>query len=655
MRRAMVIGGALAVILLVLALVVPLLIPASTYEGKIIAAVKQATGRDLTIAGPVHLSLLPGLSLTAENVALANAPGAAPAEMLTLAKLDVGLRLIPLLSGEVDITRLVLTDPVIHLDIDKTGKGNWAFEPAAAPAASAAPQKTAKSASRLQQLNLGTVKIANGSLTYSDARSGKQEALTKLDASLKLTSLDEPLELSATASWHDQPADLSLTVKNPAALQTLLTGTPVSFKLSAKPVSIAFDGNFTLKPVPQADGNFTFSSASVRELAAWAGSPLKAGGSTFGAASLTGKLALTGKEIALSEASFSLDALKGSGQIAVLLGAKTPLLKGNLALGAVDLNPYLPQRGGVALGNAPVAAPAATAGNPAAGWSDAPLDLAALKAVDMQLGLTMPSLKFEKFEIGKSALDLQLDNGRLTAGFKQVELYGGSGNGALVLDGGGPVAGLNLTLALTNIQIQPLLEAVMGIDKLSGTGALKLAVTAHGRSQHELIATLGGNGSLNVANGAIKGVDFAALAKDVQLLSGKGSTTAAAGGETAFSSLGGTFTIANGILSNSDLAATSPVFHLTGKGTANLLDRTLDYRVEPNLAGNLQGGKNGIFGTAVPILVQGPWSNLTYRPDVESIVAQKLQGKVPAAVQGLLGGQAGNGKAASVLKGLFGH
>ena len=637
MRRLLLAGGGLVIILIVLAVLLPFLIPASAYQGKVIAAVKQATGRDLKIAGPVHLSLLPGIGLTAEKVSLANAPGAPQPDMVELEKLDIGLRLLPLLSGEVEITKLVLTDPVIHLSVDKEGKGNWLFTSAAAPAPAAQPKETTKSANRLKDLNLGTVKIVNGALTYSDARSGKQEALAKIDASLKLTSLGEPLDFSGSATWHDQPATVDLTVKKPAAMQNLLTATPVTFKLSSKPLTIDFDGTLTAKPVPQAEGNFSLSSPSLREVAAWAGSPLKAGGTTFGAASVKAKLALTGKEITLSGLAIALDALKGEGQLAVLLGAKVPLLKGELSLGAVDVNPYLTQHGPVSPASAPVAAPGA-GGTAANSWSEAPINLEALKAVDVQLGLTLTSLKFQKFEIGKSALNLQLANGRLNTEFKQVSLYGGTGTGALVLDGGNAVAGLDLNLTLANIQIQPVLEAVLGLDKLSGTGALKLNATAHGHSQHDFIATLGGSGSLNVANGAIKGVDFAALAKDVQLLSGKAGATSATGGETAFSSLGGTFTLASGILSNSDLDVASPVFHLTGKGTANLLNRTLDYRVEPNLAGNMQGGKAGILGTAVPILVQGPWSALTYRPDVQSIVMQKLQGKLPPAVQSLLGG-----------------
>ena len=45
---------------------------------------------------------------------------------------------------------------------------------------------------------------------------------------------------------------------------------------------------------------------------------------------------------------------------------------------------------------------------------------------------------------------------------------------------------------------------------------------------------------------------------------------------------------------------------------------------------------------ALPVLVQGPWDNLTYRPDLEALVKQNVQ-NVGKAVEGLVGGIAPGG------------
>ena len=300
MRKVLIAGGVLILAIVVLAAVVPFLIPASAYEGKLIAAVKQATGRDLSIEGPVHIGILRGVSLEAHTVSLSNAPGAPDAAMLTLAKLDVGLKLIPLLSGDVEITRLILTSPVVHLNVDKSGAGNWTFEPAPArPAPGSDPAKTTKNAERLKQLHLGEVRIVDGTVTYADARTGKHQELTKLQASLKLASLDQPLDLSGSAVWRGQPVDLLLNVGKP---QAAMEGaqTPVTLKLAAAPLKLDFQGDAASKPVLKANGAFAVSSPSLREAAAWAGSPLKAGGTGFGPMAIQGKLALAGKIAAVS-------------------------------------------------------------------------------------------------------------------------------------------------------------------------------------------------------------------------------------------------------------------------------------------------------------------------------------------------------------------
>ena len=667
MRKFVIIGLGIVLLLIATAAVLPFLISAHVYEAKLIAAVKQATGRDLKIEGPVSLGLLTGLSLQAENVSLANVAGAPDAAMLTLAKLEVGLKLVPLLSGDVEITRLELTDPVVHLSVDKSGQGNWVFTPEAAP--QPVPDKdatpTAKTASRIKELHLGTVKLTGGTLSYADLRSGAKQEVTKLDATLKLPSLDKTMQLDGSAVWRGQPVTVSLTLDKPNAI---MGGTPqhVAFKLSAAPLRAEFDGTAAMKPAIKADGKLSLSTPSLSEAAGWAGSPPKAGGTGFGAASLDATLAFEGKSAKLSGLSFTLDQIKGHGEIGANLSNHVPEMQGTLALGALDLNPYLAhEKPGAASGPAQSEAPVAAPTTPGTGWSDAPINLSALKIADAKLALSFDSLAFRKIAIGKGQVAIDLQGGRLAIDIGQTALYGGLGKGRIGLDGTSGVGaggiGLTADVAMSGIAIQPVLGAVMGVDRLSGTGAFNLKIASHGRSQRDLVAGLGGNGALSLANGAIKGVDFARLANEIQALTGKGgaSGTASNGGDTAFTTMTGSFSISGGTLSNQDLAMASPLFKLTGKGTASLPQRTLDYRMEPTLSGAIQGSKIGILGTSVPILVQGPWDHLTYRPDLQAVLQDKLKGKLPGAVQGLLGGSQGaasgkSQKAGDLLKGFFG-
>ena len=73
-------------------------------------------------------------------MALANVPGAHDPDMMRLKKLEVQLRLLPLLHGAVELGRFVLNEPQISLEVDKNGKPNWVF---ASPGPAPAPSRTA--------------------------------------------------------------------------------------------------------------------------------------------------------------------------------------------------------------------------------------------------------------------------------------------------------------------------------------------------------------------------------------------------------------------------------------------------------------------------------------------------------------------------------
>ena len=104
------------------------------YRGLIAEQVKAATGRDLTIAGDLRLDISLTPAVAVEGVTFANAPWGSRPEMVTLRRLEVEVELLPLLTGDVRVTRVVLIGLDALLETDAKGRGNWAF---AAPAEAA--------------------------------------------------------------------------------------------------------------------------------------------------------------------------------------------------------------------------------------------------------------------------------------------------------------------------------------------------------------------------------------------------------------------------------------------------------------------------------------------------------------------------------------
>ncbi len=89
------------------------------------STVKQATGRDLTIAGPVGLKIFPSIGVTADQVSLSNAPWATDSQMFTLKHIELSIKLLPLIKGNVEIDSLRIAGLDAHLQTNKAGDGNW--------------------------------------------------------------------------------------------------------------------------------------------------------------------------------------------------------------------------------------------------------------------------------------------------------------------------------------------------------------------------------------------------------------------------------------------------------------------------------------------------------------------------------------------------
>nr|WP_255532144.1 AsmA family protein [Polynucleobacter parvulilacunae] len=93
------------------------------------STIKDSTGRELKITGPVSLSVFPGISVRAEQVSLSNASWASNPNLLTLKQIELDIRLLPLLKGSVEISRIGLQGLELNLQTNKAGEGNWNLTP----------------------------------------------------------------------------------------------------------------------------------------------------------------------------------------------------------------------------------------------------------------------------------------------------------------------------------------------------------------------------------------------------------------------------------------------------------------------------------------------------------------------------------------------
>ena len=136
------------------------------------SSVKDVTGRELKIAGPVTLRIFPSLAITAEQVSLSNASWASKPEMLIVKHVEVDIKLLPLLTKEVEFNAINLNGVDAYLQTNKAGDGNWDFTlPVTGNTSSASLPASNESTSSSDQSNF--IKMRN--LVITDARLSYQD------------------------------------------------------------------------------------------------------------------------------------------------------------------------------------------------------------------------------------------------------------------------------------------------------------------------------------------------------------------------------------------------------------------------------------------------------------------------------------------------
>ena len=133
-------------------------------------SVKEDTGRDLKIAGPVSLSFFPSISVKAEQVSLSNASWASNPSLLTLKNIELDIRLWPLFKGSVEIGRIGMQGLEVNLQTNQAGEVNWKLTPPVLTGTKPVTQSavSANSSSDNALVSFKTIDIVDARIDYQD-------------------------------------------------------------------------------------------------------------------------------------------------------------------------------------------------------------------------------------------------------------------------------------------------------------------------------------------------------------------------------------------------------------------------------------------------------------------------------------------------------
>ncbi len=363
-----------------------------------------------------------------------------------------------------------------------------------------------------------------------------------------------------------------------------------------------------------------------------------------GLAQKTLKLALAGRaqgDLARQQASLAvhgrLDDSPVDARLA-LASFQPPRLGFDVAIDRLDLDRYRPPR--------PKGAPPQPGG---------PIDLSALKGIDADGSVRVGELKVANVRASQVRLRLRANDGRITLDPLSANLYQGTIEGSVSATATASPRIL-VRQNLSNVSIGPLLRDLADKDLLEGRGHVVVDVATQGPTADALRKALSGTAALRLSDGAIKGVNIAALLRQARTaLAGAGASQAASPSQqTDFTELAASFRIRDGVAHNEDLTAKSPLLRLAGRGDIDIGGGTLDYVLKAALVGTLegQGGRDlaQLRGVSVPVRIQGPMEAPRFSLDVSSLITESARARLEEKKQEL-GEKAGQ----ELIKGLFGR
>lgn len=169
-------GGLVLLVVVAIAIVAATFDP-NQYKPQIVDLVKEKTGRTLTMDGKIALSFFPRIGAHVERVALSGPKGQG-----TFAKVEdarVAVALLPLLSKQVIVDKVVLTGLAVDLVRYKDGRTN--FDDLAGAEAKPAEKPAPKPSGAPLAIDVGGIALKGATIGWRDEQDGTDLRLSKVD------------------------------------------------------------------------------------------------------------------------------------------------------------------------------------------------------------------------------------------------------------------------------------------------------------------------------------------------------------------------------------------------------------------------------------------------------------------------------------------
>lgn len=607
MRKLLILIGGLVAAVLAALLAVVLLVDPDDFREEIATRAGATLGREVQLEGPISLRVFPWVALNIADVTVANPPGFDDAPALArVGQAAVAVRLLPLLRGELEIGTVSLSDAHLAIVTDRRGESNLQglLADDQARVDDQAPPD-------LSRISLGRLELNNVRLEQLDLASG-QRLLARIESlSLDPFQPGQSVPFSLRASLDDGDG----TVVDGLQLEGLLHVAPdlarvgldrwnarLNLPLADAQVraegdlEVHLDGPAPILQLPRLDARIEAAGQDIR----------------FGLRQPLRLLLDDGPTAELAAARLSLNGqdldLAGSFVLGDPISADLQINGEGL-----DLRPLLP------VGNGSGATPAET-----------DVDFSALVGPRLGLALSLDEVMIsDELRLSAVRARARLHDGRLRLDPLEAGVFGGSFAGSVDVDFTTSPPSTRINPRFNGIQAQQVARLLSDAAPLSGLGEMNLDFRFSGLTAGEILASLDGEGSFRLDDGALLGVDLRRLVEERLTVATLANVNEAFGGETPFRSLAGTIRAESGVIFLPDLNLSAADFGAAGQGrvdfAAGEVAYRLDLRLGEALTERLPRQLARATGGVIPLAISGPLARPAVQVDLVSMAEGAIQ------------------------------
>lgn len=568
---AYVAGGLIALIVLGL-LAVVLFVDPNDYRDDIERMVEQRTGRQLQLSGDLALSVFPWVAIETGPASLGDAPGFGPEPFLSIQEARIGVRLLPMLRGKVEVGNVRLVGARVRLITDEQGRQNWA-DLAGKEKQQPAPEQGGPT----ELPTIAGLEIRDAGVTIENRQEKTRRVVRDFNLKTGRLQSGEPFDFATDFVLDQEP---SLSVKVHLAANVTADLERNAHRLADPEIDVTVSGQgYPADGVPvqvrasslQADiGRELYGLDGLALTTTWKSDGLPPAGVPVVLKAKTLNANLAQQTLELADLTLEAAGAQLSGSLTGKEILDAPLLTGPLKLEPVSLREWLPKLGvelpqtrdpevfkrlsfastvnltktSAELGNivmqlddttmkgmvgvADLAQKALrfdlnvdrinadrylapeTQEQPKSGGEEPPTEIPVdmLRTLNARGQLMIAEAIFAGMKFTKLRLGVNAREGQVRFNPAEASMYGGTYRGDVGIDATGNVARVSLDEHVSGVDFAPLFKDLFETNRVSGKGSANMKLSGTGRTTDDIVKTLDGNVDFNVKDGALEGADL---------------------------------------------------------------------------------------------------------------------------------------------------